>query len=308
MTAGLRALLEGVIDYAGLFPPARLPLGEAVRNYARYRRDPDRWMLGRFVCPAARLAELAPLLAELFPEGERVVLSVLGRGGESCPEFAENLAADLKDVVDFRERHGARADVGVFETRLPAGVPGDYFRVVSAGWETSFLPPPARYYEASPCPAWRDSLAAMLALIAPHCAGFKLRCGGLEAKAFPTVEQVAAVVVACRDARVPLKFTSGLHHAVRRFDPGLRVRMHGFVNVFTGGVLAHARGLTEEQLRPVLEDEDADDFWFDDAGLGWKDYGATTEEVGAARRRVVSFGSCSFDEPRDDLRALGWLI
>ena len=46
MNASLRALLTGVVDYAGLFPPARLPLDEAIRNYARYRQGSDAWMLG----------------------------------------------------------------------------------------------------------------------------------------------------------------------------------------------------------------------------------------------------------------------
>ena len=58
--AGLRALLERIIDYAGLFPPAKLPLDDAIKNYARYRRDAEAWMLGRFVIPASRLGELEP--------------------------------------------------------------------------------------------------------------------------------------------------------------------------------------------------------------------------------------------------------
>ncbi|HYT90814.1 MAG TPA: hypothetical protein VEL76_19045, partial [Gemmataceae bacterium] len=67
MSPSLRALLSGIIDYAGLFPPAKLPLAEALRNYAGYRTEPDSWMLGRFICPAARLVELDPFLKELFP-------------------------------------------------------------------------------------------------------------------------------------------------------------------------------------------------------------------------------------------------
>src|SRR4051812_41630301 len=66
MTFGLRTLLAGIIDYAGIFPPARLPLEQAIRNYARYRQGPASWMLGRFVCPAAQLTPLAPLIDELF--------------------------------------------------------------------------------------------------------------------------------------------------------------------------------------------------------------------------------------------------
>jgi hypothetical protein len=55
----LRVLLEGLVDYAGLFPPAGLPMHEAVANYAAYRDSPESWALGRFVVPVARLDELA---------------------------------------------------------------------------------------------------------------------------------------------------------------------------------------------------------------------------------------------------------
>src|SRR5262249_38895006 len=107
---------------------------------------------------------------------------------------------------------------------------------------------------------------------------------------------------------VPLKFTAGLHHPFRHFDRALQTPMHGFLNVFVAGVLAHARGLQEGQVRDILADEDPGHFAFDATGLSWKEWRATTEEIAAARRHaVLSFGSCSFDEPREDLRARGLL-
>ena len=54
----LHALLSGLIDYAGLFPPASLDLPAAMRNYAAYRAGAHAWMLGRFVVPAALVAEV----------------------------------------------------------------------------------------------------------------------------------------------------------------------------------------------------------------------------------------------------------
>ena len=51
----LSILLEGLIDYAGLYPPASLPMEAAVRNYAAYLGGPRAAWLGRFVLPAARL-------------------------------------------------------------------------------------------------------------------------------------------------------------------------------------------------------------------------------------------------------------
>ncbi|HEX9983394.1 MAG TPA: hypothetical protein VGF69_09020 [Thermoanaerobaculia bacterium] len=59
MTArALSVLLEGLIDYAGLFPPAKLPMEEAIRNYERYRESGRSWALGKFVVPATLTAEV----------------------------------------------------------------------------------------------------------------------------------------------------------------------------------------------------------------------------------------------------------
>jgi hypothetical protein len=73
-------------------------------------------------------------------------------------------------------------------------------------------------------------------------------------------------------------------------------------------VLAHARGLDGAEVREIIEEEDAGSFAFTDDGLRWRNHRASVDEIELARRSaVVSFGSCSFDEPRDDLRALGLL-
>jgi hypothetical protein len=56
----------------------------------------------------------------------------------------------------------------------------------------------------------------------------------------------------------------------------------------------------------VLACEDSTAFTFDDSGIGWRGRHAPVTAVTVARQcGVTSFGSCSFDEPRDDLRALG---
>jgi hypothetical protein len=323
MSPSLRALLACVVDYAGLFPPARLPLDQAVRNYARVRREPEAWLLGRFVCPAARLAEWEPFDQELSSSGTPFAISALGRGGNTTDEFRAGFDADLRDIACSLERYGRRLEVDVLETRLPpdsASQPttlGGLLASASDAIDYAVLPPLTVYYEAAPGPAW----GAVVDAVAEHNpaggtrraanyrgAGLKLRCGGLEAAAFPAPEQVAFALHACLAAGVPLKFTAGLHHPVRRFDPGVQTYMHGFLNAFGAGVLGHAHRLKEEDLRAILEDEDPIHFACDEAGFRWRDLRATPDQVAAARREaVVSFGSCSFDEPRDDLKALGWL-
>jgi hypothetical protein len=299
MQPGLKALLTGLIDYAGLFPPAKLPLEQALANYLRCRESEDAWMLGRFVCPAARLKEI--------PEGVSLSCSAIGRGGSTPETFLEGFSADLIDIGKSHVR------VEALETKLPPLPLGDDRAFGSMIGETVGRLPPTDlpvYFEALALDPAR--IPVLLYILGYHDRqgrlGFKLRAGGVEPSAFPSCEQVALALGHALRQALPVKATAGLHHPFPRFDEAVGARMHGFINLFTAGVLGHVHGMREQMLCAILEDADPAHFTFTDAGVRWGDLSATTEQIAVARREVVvSFGSCSFDEPRDDLRALGWL-
>jgi hypothetical protein len=145
-------------------------------------------------------------------------------------------------------------------------------------------------------------------------AGFKLRCGGLAAADFPEVDRVAGIIAACRDEGVPLKCTAGLHQPLRHEDPGFGAVRHGFFNVFGAGILAHALNLSTDDVRSCLSEREASAFAFEEDAFAWRNratgraHPADTASVAAARKDFMTgFGSCSFDEPREALRALGLL-
>jgi hypothetical protein len=72
--------------------------------------------------------------------------------------------------------------------------------------------------------------------------------------------------------------------------------------------LALAHGLDARHIQNILEDNHPEHFAFDEDAFRWQELRATTAEIAQARREtLLSFGSCSFDEPRQDLAALGWL-
>lgn len=275
--------MTGIIDYAGIFPPAQLPLEPAIRNYARYCTEPESWMLGRFICPAAKLAELSPFVDELFATVPPLRISALG-SGKPVDDFAA--------IADFRMRHGSIVSIDVFETKCAAD-PNNIAELTRKSHEHRLMP----FLETA--------VDALPAIAGSLPAGFKLRCGGLEPSAFPDVEHVASVIESCDRHGVPMKLTAGLHHPTRRFDAGVKTKMHGFLNVFVAGVFANAG---DGAVRRIVEDENPLNFRFDDDCMSWHDYRANIAEIEIARReRVISFGSCSFDEPRDDLYTLGLL-
>jgi hypothetical protein len=58
-TDARRALLAQLIDHAPLFPPASLPLEEALAEDRRVRAGDYGWLVNRFVVPASKLPQLA---------------------------------------------------------------------------------------------------------------------------------------------------------------------------------------------------------------------------------------------------------
>jgi hypothetical protein len=139
------------------------------------------------------------------------------------------------------------------------------------------------------------------------CFGFKLRCGGPERSAFPSLGRVAFSLSDIGYTR--FKATAGLHHPLRRYDKSLGTYMHGFLNVWIAalGLSQGSDKFDTWNLLALLEDEDASNFVFDDQGVNWRDQKLPTEFIAKGRTQITSFGSCSFDEPRDDLRAMGLL-
>jgi len=317
MQDSLRALLSGIIDYAGMFPPARLDLKPALENYCRYRRDSDAWMLGRFVCPASHLAECGRALEDGGADGP-LPLVALASGWDA-------LGADMQLIDAFQQQQRGRAAVTVLEAKLPDAPGGILPPLLRDHWQTKLIDvapilgglahDTAIFVEAPAGGHWLARLSAAIEAIAEFNSkeperrlGFKLRCGGLEASAFPPTEQVALALALCREMDVPFKATAGLHHPIRRFDAGVQTTMHGFINVFGAGILLNASGLGLQPLLQILDDEDASSFHFDAAEFRWRDASVATADIATHRgRSMISFGSCSFDEPRDDLRALGWL-
>ena len=316
----LGALSEALIDYAGLFPPAGLPLDTALRNYARYRTEPEAWMLGRFIIPIKRLADLTPY-ADLFAENPPFRFSVLGTGGSDAHAFLQAFEADLESIWAFHRQHPEQVQVEVMEVRLPEALRGVDLDTARAFFDAvgrrnaAARPALSLYFEAPIDAALRQTapplLAAMTAYNRDHedaPLGFKMRTGGLAPRAFPEAGALAYALAACVRAGAPFKATAGLHHPVRLYHESVQTHMYGFFNLFGAAVLAAEHDLDEAVVRAILLDEDPAHFRFTDDAFTWADYAASPQAIRHVRATLAhSYGSCSFDEPREDLRAMALL-
>lgn len=284
----VKTLLARVVDYAGLFPPAGLDMESAVRNYQDALAGENGWMLGSFVAPAARLG----VFVEAFEHvccGEREqpwTLSVVCAG-----EADQRAVEEFQEGAVFLRSVEAKATDRASAEAAMRGLPESRFCYVEF--------PPDRALEILPVLAKKGGRA-------------KLRTGGLTADAIPPVETVAGFLRACAAQRIPFKATAGLHHPVRGLhllapEGAARATMHGFLNLFLAAALAWF-GAEETAVRRTLAEEDETAFRADDDVIRWHEHAMTADQLELVRRDfAISFGSCSFAEPVDDLTAMGWL-
>jgi len=298
--ASLSILMDGLIDFAGLFPPARLDMDHMVRSWKRGLASEHGWMLGRVIVPVARLDEFATAARGMLPsdvDEDPWVISALVAPTADSPfhkqidaidQFNRRWASDgsggaVVDVVEFGAAGAMALDQMLDE------LPDDLFPFVELPLD--------------------EDLRGLLAVLVGSDAGAKVRTGGIRPELYPEVDQLANFIVQCAQADVPWKATAGLHHPLRHHNEAVPAHEFGFLNVFTAALLARSREeITADDIKPMLTAEDLSDFTLGEDAIQWREHRFPIEEIEDARISFsLSFGSCSFDDPWNDLEALGLL-
>jgi hypothetical protein len=282
----LRALLAGLVDYAGLFPPAALNMASAVRYYAEYAATDQAWILGRFVVPAAHLDAFREAHSTLRDQPEWHLSALVGADVE----------ADMDRVRSFNERMAGRARIDTVEGK--AATDDVVARIAdNASGFRAFVEIPL------------NDFASLLDAVRDRGVNAKVRTGGVSGEMFPEPEALLTFIEhACRE-NVPFKATAGLHHAMRgdyryTYDENSpKGPMFGFLNVFLTAAFVHA-GKADGAALALLLERDLKKIQVSPNAIRWGHRSVTTDDIHAMRDCVaISFGSCSFREPVDELRA-----
>jgi hypothetical protein len=289
----IRTLLQGSIDYAGLFPPAEVDMHTALENYARYSSGPSSWALGRFIVPVSRLGEFE---AHLPP----IALHPIDSPWRVAALLGMNVEADVHAIDEFNRRHtngGVRIDSAEVKATSEADI-GEIIQILPSTLQTYIEVP------VDPDPS------NLIRSIGQGGRRAKVRTGGVTQEAFPRALDLLRFARAAVDNRVPFKATAGLHHPLRATyrltyaENSPLGRMFGFLNLMLAVAFLRS-GMNESDVLRVLDEDDPSAFQADDSAISWRGATVDIKALSEARRLgMVSFGSCSFTEPIDDLQSL----
>jgi hypothetical protein len=254
-------------------------------------------MLGRFIVPVARLDEFEAVFAEL-------PIAKTGDGFASwrlSAVLGPNPVADVARVREFNVGMASLASGAIIESvEVKVANPAEIARL------SEIIPNDLTAYFEFPVLGCAEFISA----IALSGRRAKIRMGGETADKFPAAESVIEFIRLCANSGVCFKATAGLHHPLRsahRFtyqpdSPSGTV--HGFLNTFLAAAFLRA-GMEAEVAVQLLQEQSALAFRFDVEGVGWRQNRLSRREIADTRAEfAVSFGSCSFTEPIDDLRSL----
>jgi hypothetical protein len=269
---------------------------QAVMSYALNVASPNRWMLGRFVLPVARLDEFQETASKyLTPD--------LDKGCRISALASENISETIRQIINFNTKFAPHYVVDSVEVKASS---------VSKIDNTIALLPKGvtAYFEI----ATDDKFIDLVTALALKKQRAKIRTGGIVPEAFPKSREVIRFVRTCAAANVPFKATAGLHHPVRCYRPltyaadGPKGTMHGFINLFLMTAFVRESYKTD-RLEQLMEEEFDEVFHFEENGIRWRDdHFLTNTQIERARQYAIqSFGSCSIDEPIADLQNLGLL-
>ena len=305
LSLAVKALFESLIDYAGVFPPASLGLKVAVDNYLAYRDREYSWVLSRLLATAPQICELPSLIPDNL--GNPIPLSLITKTPAEDLHKIEQALLALRHRVTL-----ASIEVTLnYNEDLSEQINQVTHSVASLATENTR---PFIYFEVIYGDEWKNRVRRLLAELrrasttSLNSTGFKLRCGGLP-QSFPTPSDIAFALHETASSQVPIKFTAGLHHPFyrRALNGVVEETSHGYFNVFFAALMAHTRGCSLSYLERVITESTSTPAVSNDR-IMWLDSAISAEEIRNTRAtRVISFGSCSFDEPILDAVQNGWL-
>ena len=191
----LRGLLRGLIDYAGLFPPAGLAMDAVVRNYDSYRNGEHAWMLGRLIVPAGRLEEYAEAVRNAGIDASTWSLSVLATADDAAAIARFNTEIGRAGADESSASGSGSIDVLEIKAANTREIQ-DAAQAFGRNYQLYFETPPEKWPSLLPATAVAKGRA-------------KIRTGGEVASAIPEESRVLEFLRIAIPLVVLIPYTSG---------------------------------------------------------------------------------------------------
>ncbi len=274
-------MLEGFIDFAGLYPPANLEMQATVDKWASFLKSEDSWMLARLIIPVNRLDEFKECAKNLLPtlEEEMWQLSML-----LPPAGSDTFEKAVQTTIDFNiESCGAVANVVEFKATTTEEI--DFALSILHDDLFPFIELPIE-----------EDPRGLIACLSGSIAGAKVRTGGITPDLYPASNLLARFIHSCAFAGQAFKATAGMHYPCQHKNETVGVLEYGFLSVLQATAAASIHNATVEEVENILNASEPVFSAFTESQL---------EQVRA--ELFNSLGTCSFDDPREDLRKMGLL-
>lgn len=321
------ALLGSTIDYAGTFPPAALELNAALQEAAAWRhKGKHPWLMSKMVLPLTDIKKLtSALLFDQGADGSPWLFAALGSvsQSDSSAEFFKTVDWDLRELRRCREKwydSSCRQSVISYETKLLPAVTAQKNVTSLLDFIAPVLDRVAHltthdlkdfFFEIAWEGDWRGAIDLTVEALVEWLEqtegsrlvpGIKLRTGGAYV---PSAQQLAFAISRITSSGLKFKATQGLHHALSHRDPKTGKTQWGFVNLLGAVCLAQGFGpetFGMDRVEACLLEESSSQFNFETDRFCWDAFAMTCDEIESARRsHGTTFGSCSLDEPDQDL-------
>lgn len=273
-----RGLLISLVNDASLFPPARLPMDEALRAHAIHRSAGYADVVGPFLVGVPDIEDLTTALTSGAPSPPAIAL--VARPGTAIGDIDAALAtlralgpSRLVSLDTAWSPEWRNLDIGELAVNLEIGRDD------------------------------RDSALDDIVTASDFVdVRVKFRTGATPTWVWPTAAELADVVIGAGARYLPLTLTGGLHHVVRGEYPvdGVLEEQHGLLNVLVA-VHASAGGADEDTVRDLLDVREASALA--DIVSGW-----SSPDIAAVRAAFTGFGCCDVTDPIGGLEELGLLV
>ncbi len=313
MVKSLEQLLDAAIDYSGMFPPNKLDLREALREYVEFSNSGRAGLLSRFVIPFERIQDLAQFADKKHKLKGPLNLCIAGPEIQTLTQFKNVILTMEQQILEAHSEYPGELRSNILELKFPSKSvinlnPEELVKALEAvvlRTAESRLLPHRVFFEIPEQALNIDTTKKIIKVIAAHnksvlkrkvdnylFSGLKINCGFADAGTEVTDEYLAETILFARDTNVAVKFSGDINTAYPGFDKQSGTKIHGFINILAASILAYTQDLNLEETVEVLEDRNPENFVFKDGYFKWRELAAPVMEIKMLRMlSITSFNS-----------------